>query len=535
MIERLEALARTRRGAALLFAAALAVYWLVSIALPLVPGRDFPTYVAFWVQLDDWDSVVPMTMLFRTPVAPIVAVGPLDLLGPWVARAWMSALYAGSIVAWAAVASRAGSRAALLTGAALLVSPGYVILFHRLASDAVSAAVFAAWGLLLARALDRPGSGRFALVGLAGAAFALTAPANQAALVLLAAVPLVLALPWRRRLAYAGAALGTAVIVLGGWAVNNGVRYDDYAVARGGAAYLPFFRVLTTDHLVEPANGSASRELARAVEREVLPREPYRSRGIDVDTFFGQASDRMFEDVVNASDIVWGWDSDYARLREVALEAVRERPGAVHERASRRRSGSSSGGRRTTSCPPARRAHRHSDSGRRAAGRHRGDARSGIGRRADPGGEPRALHHDARPVDRRGLAAVGRAPGRVRRPLRREAVRRDGGGAARRRAPRAGLRGQCGARAPASRSSRLWPPAIAWLAIGVVAVLLRRPRRALDVVAAAIAGALVLLANGLSVYAAAELAMPVIPAFVALAAVGLLGEREDRLATVSRR
>jgi hypothetical protein len=54
-------------------------------------------------------------------------------------------------------------------------------------------------------------------------------------------------------------------------------------------------------------------------------------------------------------------------------------------------------------------------------------------------------------------------------------------------------------------------------------------------VAAAIAGAVVLLANAGSVYAAAELAMPVIPAFVALAAVGLLGERQDRLATFPRR
>jgi hypothetical protein len=533
MIERLEALARTRRGAAWLFAAALAVYWLVSLALPLVPGRDFPTYVAFWVQLDEWDSVVPMTMLFRTPVAPIVAVAPLDLLGPWVAQAWMSVLYAGSIVAWSAVASRAGSRAALLTGAALLVSPGYVILFHRLASDAVSAAAFAAWALLLARALDRPGTGRFALVGLAGAVFALTRPANQAALVLLAAVPLVLALPWRRRVAYAAAALGTAVIVLGGWAVNNGVRYDDTTVARGGAAYLPFFRTLVTDRLVEPANGPASRELAAAVEREVLPREPYRSRDIDVDTFFAQASDRMFEDVVNVSDIVWGWDSDYAHLRDVALEAVRERPSAFVEGVGRTLwqlvwwptyyelpdadtgSGTSSAG----AAPPTGAAVPISASdGELIPAASRGLYITTPERSIDevwkPSGEHRVVFAD--PADG------------VRFDAMLEELRAVEG-----RVPAYG--GNAELVHQLSRSSRLWPPAIAWLVVGAVAVALRRPRRALDVVAAAIAGALVLLANGASVYAAAELAMPVIPAFVALAAVGLLGERQDRLGTFPRR
>ena len=534
MIQRLEALARTRRGAALLFAAALAIYWLVSVALPLVAGRDFPTYVAFWAQLDQWDSVTPMTMLFRTPVAPIVAVGPLDLLGPWVAQAWMSMLYAGSIVAWAAVASRAGSRAALFTGAALLLSPGYVILFHRLASDAVSAAVFALWAVLLARALDRPAAGRFALVGLAGATFGLTRPANQAALLLLAAVPLVLALPWRRRIAYAAAGLGSAVIVLGGWAVNNGLRYDDYAVARGGAAYLPFFRALTTDRLVDPANGPASRELAEAVEREVLTREPYRSRAIDVDTFFAQASDRMFEDVVNASDIVWGWDSDYAQLREVALEAVRERPAAFMEGVARTlwqlvwrptyyelSDGGSdaappSAGAAPPSSAPAQPA--PASDGELIPAASRGLYITTPDRTIDEVWKPSGEHHlvFADPADAARFDAMLEELRAVESHL-------------------PAYEGNAELVHQLSRSSRLWPPAIAWLAIGVVAVALRRPRRALDVTAAAIAGAVVLLANGLSVYAAAELAMPVIPAFVALAAVGLVGERQDRLATVPRR
>ena len=326
-MSRLEALASTRRGAAALFGLGLLVYALVSLALPLVAGRDFPTYVTTWAQLDQWSSVLPMTMLYRPPVAPLVAIGPLDALGGWVAEGWLAILYAASVVAWSAVARRAGPRATLLTAAALLLYPGYVLLFHRLASDAVFGAAFAGWALLVARAVERPTWGRFALVGLGVAVLALTRPGNQV-LLLAALLPLALPLAWRRRAALVAAAAVPAVILLGAWAVNNGLRYDDYAVARGGGAYLPFFRVFTTDHLVDPRNGDASRELADAIQRDILTREPYRSRGVDLDTFLARGSDRLFEDVLNLSDRRWGWDTDYATLRRAALESVRANPGA---------------------------------------------------------------------------------------------------------------------------------------------------------------------------------------------------------------
>jgi hypothetical protein len=530
MIRRLEALAGSRRGAVLLFWAAVAVYWIVSIVLPLVPGRDFPTYVAFWVQSDEWDSVVPMTMLFRTPVAPLVAIAPLDLYGPWVAQAWMSLLYAGSIVAWAAVAWRGGPRPALLTAAALLLCPGYVILFHRLASDAPSAVLFAGWAFLLARAIERPSSGRFAAVGLVAAALALTRPGNQAILLLVVAVPLLLALPWRRRGVLAAAGVGAAAIALGGWAVNNGVRYDDYAISRGGAAYLPFFRSLVTDHAVDPANGSASRELAAAVRRHVLPREPYRSRGIGVETFFSQASDRMFEDVVNVSDIAWGWDSDYAKLREVALEAVRAEPGTFVTGVARTvwqllwwptyyelpepAAAPASGGAAAPARAPVAAA---SSDGELIPAASRGFYITTPGRWIDEQWDNGIDHHlvfdDPRDA-RRYEAMLDEL-----REVERKVPAYDGD---------ADLVHQL------SRSSRLWPPAIAWLLVGAVAVALRRPRGALVAVSASIAACLVVLAHAASVYAAGELAMPVVPAFVVLTAVGLLGERRDVPGTVLR-
>ena len=52
-----------------------------------------------------------------------------------------------------------------------------------------------------------------------------------------------------------------------GWAVHNGIRYDDYVVARGGRAWVPFLRVWLADRTVAPENGPGSRRLAELTLR----------------------------------------------------------------------------------------------------------------------------------------------------------------------------------------------------------------------------------------------------------------------------
>ena len=58
-----------------------------------------------------------------------------------------------------------------------------------------------------------------------------------------------------------------------------------------------------------------------------MPREPYRSYGIDLATFFSRGSPREQEDLISLSDRVYGWDSDYSILGRTAREAVLAHPG----------------------------------------------------------------------------------------------------------------------------------------------------------------------------------------------------------------
>ena len=132
---------------------------------------------------------------------------------------------------------------------------------------------------------------------------------------------------WRTRIVATTAFVVPAVALMGAWTLHNGLRYDNYTLARGGNATVPFYRAFVTDKIVRPSNGPASRELARAVQRELLTKEPYRSYGIDLDRFFSEASSRMQEDLVALSDREKDWKSNDRWLRDVGVEAVRAHPG----------------------------------------------------------------------------------------------------------------------------------------------------------------------------------------------------------------
>ena len=167
-----------------------------------------------------------------------------------------------------------------------------------------------------------PSTARFALVGLGVAVLALVRPGN-AVLLAFAAFPFVISGPWRNRVRWAGAVALAAIVPLAAWSVHNGLRFDTWALARGGNAIVPFYRAFITDHIVSPANGEASRRLAAAMQRDLLTREPYRSYSVTLDELFAEGSFRVHEDLYILSDQVFGWDSDYSVLREAGVEAVR--------------------------------------------------------------------------------------------------------------------------------------------------------------------------------------------------------------------
>jgi len=483
-------------------------------------------YVYAYLQLDDADPLLPWSLLFRTPVTPVITGAALDVLGGALAEPLLAVLFAGSVVAWSAAARHFGQRVALVVAAALLVYPAYGLLFHEISSEPVFAAGFSLWALLLVRAADRPSAARFALAGLGVALVALTRPGN-AVLLVLALFPLTLAGRLRERLAWSAAFLAAAVLPLAGWAVHNGVRFDEFTLARGGNAILPFYRALTTDRIVSPDNGDASRRLGAAVERHLLTREPYRSYEVDLDEVFAGGSTRVHEDLFLLSDQVFGWSSDYAVLRDAALEAVRAHPGAyasgVLETVWLQLSESMfRGGRNGEEQRASEEPETVSVGGRELPRPSEGDLIPGgqviwISRPdeairqvwtspttyrfafADPRDRPRFERIEERRDEL--LGAVPDRAGNQTLSLRLDQL------------------------------SRWFPRPIFWIVAGLAGIALRRPRGSATLVAIGVAALLVVSLNALGLFADRHFVLPVAPAFVLLGVGGLLGERASRSGT----
>jgi Dolichyl-phosphate-mannose-protein mannosyltransferase len=517
----IEERALSGRAAFVLFAAGLAVYAVQSVAVPLVAGRDLGTYLRYYAQFGDGDPVFPMAMLYRTPVAPFVVGVPLDLGGAALAQAVLGVLFAASVVAWSATAAVFGPRAALVTAVALLAYPGYGILFHALSSDAVFAAAFAGWAYLVSRATVRSSPVLFAAAGAGAGLLALVRPGNQV-LLAFAVFPLVLAVSWRRRVECAASFLAAGVAVLGLWVVHNGVRYGDYTVARGGSAFVPFFRMYVADHIVAPENGRATQELAEAVERHLLPEEPYRSYGITRDEFFDRGSIRMHEDLVNLSDRVWGWDSGYEQLRDAAWEALRAHPGAYAR------------GVASTVWDELSQT-LFSVSAAQAAGSEEASRASSP---PAPSGLPQPTEGEPIPSARRGLYTTtpdGSVDELWTSPTEHRLVFADPADSERydelerrvsewlRALPAYETDGT--ARLYLNRASRWFPRPWMWLAVGLVAIAVRRPDRWSLAVELACAALAVVVFTALGISTVVEFAIPVVPAFVVLAAAGLVGRK----------
>ena len=574
-----EAWVGTRSSAAALFVLALAVFALQSVVLPVFPGRDMSRYLQAFVQLGYDVPIYPAVLNTRGPLAALGVGVPLEV-GGWAAEVWLGLLYAFSIVAWGRVALAFGPRAAVLTSALLLVYPGYGILFHGLASDALFAAAFAGWAVLLSRAIQRPSVKAFLLVGLGMGVLVLVRPANQV-LIVMALLPLLLRAPWRDRLAWVAASFVASVAVTQSWKALAELRYGDavalkpsiapVAIAlvlaplllpspwRGRVALLAalfvvavvgvkgwpgqspaqyaraveqnasnqfLYRSFELTRIVSPDNGPASQRVARTVQRDLLTKEPYRSYGVGVDEFFSSGSDRVFGDLTGVAN--------GADLAAATREAIRRHPRTfatgiartLWEQLSSRRvyapepvAGGSEG------APPADETQFIVVNGRRLPRPTEGQPipASAIGPYLwTPGGPAREVWRSPTehqfvfddPSDQRRFEKFGRDVERlsVRIPARngnQELIPR------------------------LNDASHAFPPAVVWLVLGIVALIARRPRRALVALAPAFAGLVVIVATSLVAPSVAEYFVPVTPAFLMLTAAGLVGAPARRSGSLS--
>jgi hypothetical protein len=518
-MRRLEELASRRAGAVMLFVVALAVYAVQAVGWPLIGGRDLDEYLYDYVQFLDWHPLLPWSMLFRTPVPGMVDGAALDVAGGFFVEPLMAVLYAASVVAWAAAARAFGSRAALLVALALLVYPAYGLMFHEVSSEPIFAAAFSLWALLTVRAWQHPTPMRFAATGLGVALLALIRPGN-AVLVAFVLFPLVVGTGRRRRLVNAEAFLAAALVPLVAWAVLNGIRFGDYALARGGNAVIPFYRAYITDKIVKPQNGPASRRLATAVRSHLVTRNPYKGYGVSVADVFRGGSVRIHEDFYLLSDKYFGWDTNYSVLRKAGIEAVRTYPRTYASGVSKTiwLQLSESYFRPPTPSPQST---QQPSSTVEVKGRELPAPTEG---QPIPAGQSVWISRPDNCIRDVWTSATAHhftfcKPG-MKRQFERIQRRLDGLFAA---LPSRTGNAQLALRL--NQASRWYPRLILWIALGLIALVVRRPQGALTLVAIALAALSVIVLNALGLFADPRFALPVAPAFVLFGSCALLGRR----------
>lgn len=520
VLKRLEDLSGRRLGAVVLFVLALAVYAVRAIGWPLIGGRDLDEYLYDYIQFFDWHPLLPWSMLFRTPLPGLVDGAALDFAGGFFAEPLMAVLYAASVVAWSAAARAFGARAALLTALALLVYPAYGLMFHEISSEPIFAAAFALWALLVVRTWELPTPARFAWAGLGVALLALVRPGN-AVLLAFAVFPLAISAGRKQRLVNAGAFLAAALLPLVAWAVLNGVRFGDYALARGGNAVIPFYRAFITDKIVKPDNGPASRRLADAVRKHLVTRDPYKSYGVTVADVFNSGSFRIHEDLYLLTDEYFGWDTNYSVLRKAGVEAVRAHPATY-----------TSGVAKTVWL-------QLSESYFRSPPSSGEPASAAPQQHVQVQGRELPAPTEGEPIPAGQSVWISRPDNCIRdvwtsatehhftfckaefkQRFERIGQRLDGlFGALPSRSGNAQLALRL------NQASRWYPRLILWIALGLIALAVRRTRGTAVLLALALSAVAVIVLNALGLFADPRFALPVAPAFVLFGSCALLGRR----------
>jgi hypothetical protein len=265
---------------------------------------------------------------------------------------------------------------------------------------------------------------------------------------------------------------------------------------------------------VAAGNGPASRDLVAAINTDLLNREPYTAYDIDLDDFLDHPPWTAWWDVVALNDRTFGWEDDGRRLFRVAMESIYHHPGtyfasvgrtfwrALDNRTQVLFSGNSAGS--LTASAELEPGQRLPDQlvapaiGFTAASRPDGQVLSRWPTPADPG-----LQFSDEAKQRR-LARFTAMLRDWERPAREPSARVAGW-----------LNGL------ELRYPRLW----LWIAVAVVALLVRRPRGVLPLIAMAAIGLALTLFYALSFPPIYQFVLPTAPSLIALTMVALTGER----------
>lgn len=265
-------------------------------------------------------------MLFRTPFTPLFFGILFDFFGPTGVQIVLSVLYVLCLVTVYAI----GSRLAVWVGFLALVLLGadiqYYYWFFSVGSEGPQCFLLILWMAYAFFTFKKTKARYWILHAVVVWLLILNRPGNQV-LVLCAFFPLFhFNIAWKRRMILSLVFLISYGLCHVAFSSYNYARVRVFQVSTLGNAVMPFYRLYLQDALISPDNGPKSMELARLVEKEILPLDMFKKYQIDRDIFFKMPSQRMYNQLLGTVQKVYGWEHQWLILRQAAMETVYKHP-----------------------------------------------------------------------------------------------------------------------------------------------------------------------------------------------------------------
>ena len=300
-----------------------------SLAWPLSAGRDFESYILYYLEMGQTNPLYPLLMVFRTPIVPIFHGSVLQYGGANLDELIMGILFCISILLIYKIGLRWNRRIAWGSALALILYPSYGLMYHQVSSEGLFAFGLILWLNYIFNSVESPNNLKFVVHGIFVFILILIRPVAQVFLAF-AVFPLTFykLSPWKK-FRFSLAFLFSSVFLILTYSAYNFIRYNDFTVSRSSGAHIPLYRLFVADYEFLPLdanNGPRSTKLIDAIESDLLKKEPYLSYGIDLETFVASGNSRMWGDLVSLSDRIWGWNSDYKYLRLAAIETIQANP-----------------------------------------------------------------------------------------------------------------------------------------------------------------------------------------------------------------
>ena len=293
---------------------------------PLHSGADAYTYIYYYIDSFSSTPIYHNLMCFRTPLAPFF-FGPLLMLGGSILTLIMLEILALSAIFFVYLTTAPwGKWTSRVITILFTLMIAYHIQYHQVGSDCIFAWLAILFCFILRFAIQKNTIKLWITLGIIIALITLTRPAGIAFIFIVIFIPF-LKIGWKKTISGILAVLLIAGIILCGYTLYKGIRYEDFSISRGTNRVILYRVFRLQDNAIKSENGPYTKKLINIIESDLLTTRVYRDYKVSLEDFLTyKPNSRLNSDLISIVDLKEGWDSNYKLLAQVTKEAIKTDP-----------------------------------------------------------------------------------------------------------------------------------------------------------------------------------------------------------------